>query len=151
MPPLDVVDQGESNWCWASVTAAILNWRDGTHLQPCEVAGQVMGQPCCQTPHAFNHLHELSDALDEYHLLRETRDHALDEQELADEVKHDPVGARIVFQNGRVHFVVIIDVQQDGTVIVADPDGPQVHYLSHARMRFNYPGGGIWNESYLIQ
>jgi hypothetical protein len=155
---LDIADQGQNSWCWAAVTAAVLNHFEKTALRPCDVAGVFFNaEDCCDHPEDFDTLERLRDVLPVFGLLRFPERDALPDEEIAAELAADrPIPARVVFGNGRVHFVLITGLLANGNKIVLDPDGAVERELSDVDLRFRFPSAdgpadGSWSNSYLVK
>src|SRR5437868_3403072 len=105
--PVHLDDQVETNWCWASIAAGISNFRRGTALHPCDVAGQVLhATDCCANPGDHDETEELSEVLSDMQLLNGgVVDGALNYSAVSAQIETNgvPAVARIVFLNGLVH------------------------------------------------
>lgn len=162
--------QRKENWCWAAVTASIVNFLDKSKsLSQCEVVNHCFsrhaarGKPpdCCREGEskACDQPFSLSDALEDMGLrvvrcnfpltLRETR------QQIESGV---PVALRIEWNGGGAHFVVITAVGpehadgEDSTWIrVADPNDQAASYIPFGKLRDKYKGDGRWTYSYLVR
>ena len=154
---LEIDDQGQPNWCWAAVTAAVLNHFRRTNVKPCEVAAAFLGSTdCCDRPADFDQIQRLRDVLDHFGLLREPEQNALPDDDIRAELAAQrPVPARIVFGE-RVHFVLITGLLANRRKVVLDPDGPIERVLTDVEMRLAFPsssGGevGSWSNAYLLR
>jgi hypothetical protein len=152
--PVSVPHQGADFWCWAAVTAGVLQYRTGQTLQPCEVAQRTFPSlSCCADQEPCDRTNELEQVLNLFGLLRSpTVPGSLSPTQLIQEIvgRQVPVGVRIVFRAGPVHFVLITGLHDSGALVVQDPFGPVQHTLTWVDMANRYPGDGFWDETYLI-
>jgi Peptidase_C39 like family len=169
--PLTVSKQENSEWCWAAVTVSVnLVFRpDSTHTQ-CELAGGVLGRPCCSggklsASDPCNVPHELHPVLGRLHLLAAD---PIVKPLTFDQVRKEIDGGRPVCvlikwldndgrQSNRGHFIAIagyrVTPSQKQFVSIGDPFyGPsEVDYAIFSSKQGGYRDGrGVWSASFLV-
>jgi hypothetical protein len=150
-----VVDlQAMKNWCWAAVGAGIHNfYRPATPLTQFQVASQVLDNPTCAispTPNSCNKLKEIPDVLTALGVPYTRRTGPLTWSGLKIAIDSKiPVVARIAWDNGIGHFVVLSAYENaHSRVVVLDPKiGARL--VPFSGFPANTRPGTRWTHSYL--
>ncbi len=163
--------QHQDAWCWAAVTAAVVNYYAGAGaVTQCAVASSVLGMPSCSGGPCVRWGHPLCN--DEEYPLQGSLAHyghfasyrpgpAVSDfqkqqikQVIMDEVAAGrPVCAQIDFGGGFLHFVLIRGFSffpGGGNVMVEDP---QLGYSEPEILDliYNYKSTGTWINTYLTR
>jgi hypothetical protein len=148
--------QEQNQWCWAACAGAIAAYYDAqSSWTQCSIVCAELGQThCCATGNSddCNQSWFLDRALNRVgHLDAPIVANALPWNDLVTEiVANQPIGARIAWNTGGGHFVVIDGFDSGGgssMVDVQDPwDGHRL--ISYQGLCTTYPGSGSWSHSY---
>jgi hypothetical protein len=147
--------QGESEWCWAAVSASVDHYfQPESSLTQCQVATEVIGDECCAVPDPYNEPEMLDTALTVVGRLGDTTG-PLTFEELQSEIDAKrPVCIRIAWDDGGAHFVALSGYQvlSSGarTVDVADPFYPDSTEDFDLFPSY-YHGGGEWTATFLTK
>jgi hypothetical protein len=152
--------QTEDKWCWAAVSASIDNYFvPSVNMQQCGVAHRVLpALDCCVNPDVCNTGASLELALSKVGRFKKM---FLGPAKFADVCAqlnlNLPVGARIAWNQGGAHFVVITgfatSTSGQQVLSIADPLFPNstIYYndfVSAYQAKTN--GGGKWTHTYYV-
>jgi len=150
--------QTQSNWCWAATATSVSHfyWWWSTWTQ-CRVAnGELDHSDCCNTPvpSACNVPWYLDRALTRTHNFVSIMDGQATFQAVKSEIDAGrPVGARIGWNGGGGHFMVIYGYSRVFGHEYFDIDDP-IYGKSHLAVSdfaSNYQGSGTWTHTYFTK
>lgn len=150
--------QTQSNWCWAATSASVSHfyWFWSTWSQ-CGVANGELGHSdCCNSPvpSACNVPWYLDKALTRTHNFVSIIGQQASFQQVRDEIDAGrPVGARIGWNGGGGHFMVIYGYSRLLGMEYFDIDDP-IYGKSHLAVSdfaSNYQGSGSWTHTYFTK
>ncbi|WP_434113807.1 papain-like cysteine protease family protein [Methylocaldum sp. GT1TLB] len=149
--------QTESNWCWAATATSVSHfyWLTSTWTQ-CRVASSELGRSdCCNStvPPACNVPWYLDRALTRTDNFVSMMGQA-SFQQIRDEIDAGrPVGARVGWNGGGGHFMVICGYSLVGGVEYFDIDDPIYgnSHLAVSEFASNYQGSGTWTHTYFTK
>lgn len=153
--------QTEDKWCWAAVSASVDNYFSPADLmQQCTVARDVLNAlDCCTNPDSYNTGASLELALQKVGRFKQIFAGPAKFADVCAQLNANlPVGARIAWNQGGAHFVVItgFTVSPSGQQVlsIADPlfRNSTVYYndfVSAYQAKTN--GGGKWTHTYYVQ
>src|SRR5262245_48351627 len=149
--------QTESNWCWAATSTSVSRfyWAMSTWIQ-CKVAGAELHlNGCCHAPAPApcNVPWFLDLALTRTNNFVSMTGPLPFNQVQAEIDAGRPVGARIGWNGGGGHFMVIYGYASAGGVDYFDIDDP-IYGKSHltvARFSTGYQGSGTWTHAYFTK
>jgi len=149
--------QTESNWCWAATSTSVSHfyWLWSTWTQ-CRVANGELGHSdCCNSPvpSACNVPWYLDRALTRTNNFVSIMGQA-SFQQVKDEIDAGrPVGARIGWNGGGGHFMVIYGYSRVLNLEYFDIDDPIYgkSHLSVPDFASNYQGSGTWTHTYFTK
>jgi hypothetical protein len=153
----DMQMQTESNWCWAATSTSVSHfyWWWSTWTQ-CRVAnGELSHSDCCNSPvpGACNVPWYLDRALTRTNNFVSIMGQA-SFQQVKDEIDAGrPVGARIGWNGGGGHFMVIYGFSRVLGLEYFDIDDP-IYGKSHlavSEFANNYRGSGTWTHTYFTK
>jgi hypothetical protein len=156
--PFQMDRQEETQWCWAAVSVSVDRYFADTsmNLTQCRLAENVLGPGSCSHPENFNEPRRLQEGLRIVGNLREPplRNPVSFKTIQREIAANRPVCARIAWDGGGAHFVVI-----DGCTAfksgfqqlhVADPDaGPSV--VSYNELVSGYRYRGEWTDTFFLR
>jgi hypothetical protein len=153
--------QKEDKWCWAAVSASVDNYFSPTPaLQQCTVAHDVLpALDCCVNPDVCNTGASLELALAKVGRFKKMLLGPAKFTDICAQLNLNlPVGARIAWNQGGAHFVVIagFSVSPSGEQVlsIADPLfwNSTIYYkdfVSAYQAKTN--GGGKWTHTYYVR
>ncbi|ARO87476.1 hypothetical protein EBAPG3_006660 [Nitrosospira lacus] len=150
--------QTQSNWCWAATSTSVSHfyWFWSTWSQ-CGVANGELGHSdCCNSPvpSACNVPWYLDKALTRTHNFVSVIGQQASFQQVRDEIDAGrPVGARIGWNGGGGHFMVIYGYSRFLGMEYFDIDDP-IYGKSHLAVSdfaSNYQGSGSWTHTYFTK
>jgi hypothetical protein len=148
--------QEQSEWCWAAVAQSLDQYfNPNLKRTQCQIATLLFSPTkCCDDAEKCNLPKKLIDVLRKINRFRSTSPRALLFEEVTPELDGGrPVCARIKWNDGGAHFVVITgyEVLQSGArhLEVADPFYPSA-ILDYDEFANNYHGDGVWTDTYLV-
>ncbi len=147
--------QEQGQWCWAAITAGVAAWYDAaSSWTQCRVVGATLGTECCATPECLDcdqqwYLHE---ALAVVKHGAGYGDGALPAPALEKELRRrNPVGARIDWNDGTGHFVLITGIDPvSHEVTVEDPARGRLT-MPYDALAHAYIDRGSWSHHYLLK
>jgi len=150
--------QTQSNWCWAATSTSVSHfyWFWSTWSQ-CRVANGELGQSdCCHStvPSACNVPWYLDKALTRTHNFVSITGQQASFQQVRDEIDAGrPVGARIGWNGGGGHFMVIYGYSRLLGMEYFDIDDPiwGKSHLAVSDFASNYQGSGTWTHTYFTK
>jgi hypothetical protein len=153
--PFTMQPQEQTNWCWAAVAASVaIHYDPAGSWRQCSLADAELGQTTCCNDGACavcNVEWRLSRALTRTSNLRGMEPRAMTFAELrADVTVQRPMCARIEWQGGTGHFVVLVGYADlDGTryITVEDPAAGQSVY-DFEQFLSAYEGSGRCTHAY---
>lgn len=153
----DMELQTQTNWCWAATSTSVSHfyWPWSSWTQ-CKVANAELGRSdCCSAtvPGACNVPWFLDQALDRTQNFVSISGVVSFETVRAEIDAGRPVGARIGWNGGGGHFMVIYGYCVFGGVEYFDIDDPiygKVH-ISVSDFTNNYQGSGSWTHTYMTK
>lgn len=153
----DMQLQTQSNWCWAATATSVSHfyWLWSTWTQ-CNVANGELGRSdCCNSavPSACNVPWWLDRALTRTNNFVSMMGQASFQQVRSEIDAGRPVGARIGWNGGGGHFMVIYGYSLVVGVEYFDIDDP-IYGKSHLTVSdfaSNYQGSGTWTHTYFTQ
>jgi len=162
---MQMEEQEESNWCWAAVAVSVHNFLEpGSVRTQRGLATDVLldeaqipaGVNCTSTPGLCNFTARLRDALGKTgNLEKEYVGGHASFKMTKDKVNLNlPVCARIVWDGGGAHFVLIDGYREFASgarqVHVQDPlYGPSFQFYED--FVSDYPPGGQWQDTYTVK
>ena len=150
--------QTQSNWCWAATSTSVSHfyWFWSTWTQ-CRVANGELGHSdCCNdpVPSPCNVPWYLDKALTRTHNFVSIAGQQASFQQVRDEIDAGrPVGARIGWNGGGGHFMVIYGYSRFLGMGYFDIDDP-IYGKSHLAVSDfanNYQGSGTWTHTYFTK
>jgi hypothetical protein len=150
--------QTQSNWCWAATSTSVSHfyWFWSTWTQ-CRVAnGELAHSDCCDSPvpSACNVPWYLDKALTRTHNFVSIIGQQASFQQVREEIDAGrPVGARIGWNGGGGHFMVIYGYSRFLGMEYFDIDDP-IYGKSHLAVSDfanNYQGSGTWTHTYFTK
>jgi hypothetical protein len=160
--PFPIEKQLEDKWCWAAVTVSVDHYFfPASTSSQCQIARDVLSiADCCSNPDGCNRAAKLQDALTDVSRLTEILPRPLRFDEIQREIDAKrPVCARIAWNEGSAHFVVVSGYRQSASgvqsVEVADPLFPsstlEYDVFVSAYQNGEVPqGGGQWVATFLV-
>jgi hypothetical protein len=150
--------QTESNWCWAATATSVSHfyWWWSTWTQ-CRVAnGELAHSDCCNSPvpSACNVPWYLDKALTRTNNFVSIMGGQASFQQVKSEIDAGrPVGARIGWNGGGGHFMVIYGYSRILNFEYFDIDDPIYgkSHLSVSDFASNYQGSGTWTHTYFTK
>ncbi len=150
--------QTQSNWCWAATSTSVSHfyWFWSTWSQ-CRVANSELGQSdCCHStvPSVCNVPWYLDKALTRTHNFVSITGQKASFQQVRDEIDAGrPVGARIGWNGGGGHFMVIYGYSRLLGMEYFDIDDPiwGKSHLAVSDFASNYQGSGTWTHTYFTK
>jgi hypothetical protein len=149
--------QTESNWCWAATSTSVSHYYwYGSPWTQCRVAcAELNLKTCCQlpAPDDCNVPWYLANALARTHNLVSVSGPIGFDQVRTEIDAGRPVGARIGWNGGGGHFMVIYGYNRGPTDQYFDIDDP-IYGKSHLKVSdfsTNYQGSGTWTHAYITQ
>lgn len=159
MSSFNIETQEQREWCWAAVTASIVNYFDPAQaLNQCSVASKTIGRKCCPQVTACDIPMFLHQALDEYssEVKYQGQLGPLSWEELRQEIDDGfPVCVEVAWtKESSAHFVIIrgYATSQSGErwVDIADP-----FYLDstlpYHQFVHGYLNDGVWHYTYKVK
>jgi hypothetical protein len=154
--PFPIQTQLEEEWCWAAVAASVDNYFNPISSVPqCRIATNVLNKDACGDPEECNLSETLQKALKVVDRLRGIRIGPLTFAQLRQEIDAGhPVCARIAWNDGGAHFVVISGYYESPagvrTVDISDPWYPN-SIRDFDQFPGAYHGGGKWTATFLVK
>jgi Papain-like cysteine protease AvrRpt2 len=150
--------QTQSNWCWAATSTSVSHfyWFWSTWSQ-CRVANaELSHSDCCLStvPSACNVPWYLDKALTRTHNFVSITGQQTSFQQVRDEIDAGrPVGARIGWNGGGGHFIVIYGYSRLLGMEYFDIDDPiwGKSHLAISDFASNYQGSGSWTHTYFTK
>ena len=139
---LDVpgITQGRPNWCWAAIAAALGRYYGSSDLTQARIASQVTD--------AIDREARLDSAL----RLTGCFGHWSPGKPLLDRIRFEvnagrPLAARIAWNQGGGHYVLVTGYDETGALQIDDPaTGRAVH--AYVKFPDSYRTGGGWTETF---
>jgi hypothetical protein len=147
-------DRPNYNWCWAAVAAGV-SAKYHAPIAQCDIAGRVLHKQCCpaNVGNGCNTEQLLEEALAKIgHPPRVIG--VLRFEDIVREIKEDrPIGIRIVWSNGKAHFVAISAYSKRNGEQKLDIHDP-LYGFQPAKpfdiVKHKYLMDGYWDQTYLI-
>lgn len=157
MIPFPMRRQKMDSWCWAAVSAATEKYFDpATAKTQCTIASELKEIHCCPREEACNTAHSLRSALAKIGRLRgPVVEQSAPFQQIRNEIRDGfPVAARIAWNGGGGHFVVItgyrIYPSGEEVITIADPLGESGRWLYDDFVNA-YQFTGRWTHTYFLR
>lgn len=104
--------QRERNWCWAATTATVLDILIDSDIDPCEVASDALGRPCCSVPSVCdqqNTINAMAPIMRRFGFRIDESFGPLSATEIVDDIRLGyPVTIRVEGPYGGGHFINIV-------------------------------------------
>ena len=149
--------QTQSNWCWAATSKSVSHFY--SFLSPwtqCKVASKELNNTCCNTPvpSACNVPWYLDKALTRTQNFVSIQGGTVSWNTIKSELENGlVVGARIGWNGGGGHFMVIHGVTRIGATQYLHIDDPIYgkSFLTYNQFATNYQGSGSWTHTYFTK
>ncbi|HFP9327714.1 TPA: papain-like cysteine protease family protein [Raoultella planticola] len=150
--------QTQTNWCWAATATSVSHFYSSiSEWTQCKLAGEELEQTncCCNpVPSLCNVTWYLEKALSRTNNFVTQITGIATFQQVCDEIDAGrPVGARIGWQGGGGHFLVIYGYSLIDSVEYFDIDDPIYgkNHMTVMDFSSNYQGFGFWTHTYFTQ
>lgn len=112
LSPQTFDSQRERNWCWAATTATVIDILIGSDIDPCEVASDALGRPCCAASSFCdqqNTINAMEPILRRFGYRIDESFGPLSASEIVDDIRQGyPVTIRVEGPYGGGHFINIV-------------------------------------------
>lgn len=155
--PFTMEAQTQTNWCWAATSKSVSHFY--TTLSPwtqCKIAGNELDKTCCTSPvpSACNVPWYLDKALSRTQNFVSIQAGTISWSEIKDQLDNGLlVGARIGWNGGGGHFMVIHGVSRIGATQYVHIDDPiyAKNTMTYDTFATNYLGSGTWTHTYFTK
>ena len=153
----DMESQTQSNWCWAATSKSVSKFYSA--LSPwtqCKVASEELDNTCCDSPvpSACNVSWYLDKALTRTNNFVSMQSGTISWSKVKQELQNGlVVGARIGWNGGGGHFMVIHGVSKSNGVEYLHIDDPIYgkSTLTYTQFATNYQNSGTWTHTYFTK
>ncbi len=153
----DMELQTQSNWCWAATSKSVSKFYSiFSPWTQCKVASQELDKSCCDTPlpSGCNVPWYLDKALTRTNNFVSYQGGTITWNQIKQELEKGlVVGARIGWNNGGGHFMVIHGVSKSAGTEYLHIDDPIYgkSTLTYNQFATNYQGSGTWTHTYFTK
>jgi hypothetical protein len=155
--PFNMQAQTQSNWCWAATSTSVSKFYSiFSPWTQCKVAAAELGKSCCNSPvpTACNVPWYLDKALTRTKNFVSIQGGTVTWETVRQQLQNGlVVGARIGWNGGGGHFMVIHGVSRVGATKYLHIDDPIYgkSVLTYNQFATNYQGSGSWTHTYFTK
>jgi Papain-like cysteine protease AvrRpt2 len=155
--PFNMEAQTQTNWCWAATSKSVsVFYSRFSPWTQCKIASSELNQTCCQTtvPSACNVSWYLDKALTRTNNFVSIQSGTVSWSTIKNQLELGlVVGARIGWNGGGGHFMVIRGVTKIGSIEYLHIDDPIYgkSTLTYSQFANNYQSSGSWTHTYFTK